>query len=320
MGAASYLDTAVRALDASSVRRLLPPLFVLWTAPGTTVLAQAPASASLWRVAATSLAVPAALQQGEAGAFWNPATAASATRIAIGVQAVHTGSTLGLSGLLGAGSLGVGGPFRVGIVIGRVQIRDLVRTTTSPDSRGGSIPVYEQFAGVTLAGAIGPLRLGTQLHLHESRFDVASETGLTLDVGLRAQPIPRLELAASTHLLPLGFGADHNTDYYLGAQFAVLDRRPTGGGMPARIWARYGLTRLGADAWEHVGSIGAELGQLLALDVGVAGEAGYGTREWRPAVAVALEFGRYTVSLAHGLGMNDLGGTFRVGLDMELGP
>ena len=319
MGPASYLDIALQALEASTVRRLLLPLLVLWTTPGTGVLAQAPPAASLWRVATSSLAVPAALQPGETGAFWNPAAAGSPTHISIGVQAVHTGSTLGLSGLIGAGSLGIGGPFRAGILIGRVQIRDLVRTTTSPDSRGGSIPVYEQFAGVTLAGSIGPLLLGTQLQLHESRFDVASESGFTLDFGVRATPLPHLELAASTHLLPLGFGTEDNTDYFLGAQYTLLDRRPPEG-LSARVHARYGLTRQPAGGWEHIGSLGAELGQVLALDAGVASEAGYGAREWRPALAMALRFGRYTVSLGHGLGMNDVGGTFRVGLDMELGP
>jgi hypothetical protein len=301
------------------VRRLLPPLFVLWTAFGTGALAQAPPSAGLWRVTTGSLAVPAALQSGETGAFWNPAAAASAIHIAVGAHVVHTGSALGLSSLLGAGSLGVLGPARAGIVLGRVQIRDLVRTTTSPDSRGGSIPVYEQFVGITFASAFGPVQAGTQLQLHESRFDFESQTGLTLDFGVRAHPIPRLELAASTHLLPLGFGSDENTDYYLGADYTVIEGHPEQG-LQTRLHARYGITRQGAGAWEHVGSVGTELGQVVVLDAGLASEAGYGTREWRPTLALALRFGHYTVSLAHGLGMNDVGGTFRVGLDMELGP
>ena len=185
--------------------RALP---VLLAAAGLVVhghlAAQAPASAGLWRVPTTSLAVPAALQGGEAGAFWNPAASAGPHGIGLGVHAVHTGSTLGLSAVLGAGSVAIGGPLRAGIVLGRVQIRDLVRTTTSPDSRDGSIPVYEQFAGATLAGRLGPVQLGTQLQLHESRFDAESETGFVLDFGVRSRPIDRLELAASTHLLPVG--------------------------------------------------------------------------------------------------------------------
>lgn len=317
MGAASYLDTALRALDASTVRRLLPPFAVLWTVSATGVLAQAPPAAGLWRVATSSLAVPAPLQAGQSGAFWNPAAASSAD-VAIGALVVHTGSSVGLSGLLGAASLGVAGPVRAGVVLGRVQIRDLVRTTTSPDSRGGSIPVYEQFAGVTVAGTLGPVHVGTQLQLHESRFDIVSETGFTLDFGILATPIRRLQLAASTHLLPVGFGASESTDYFLGAAYAVVDRS-SAQGLGTRVTARYGLTRVAGGSWEHTGSVGVALGRIVALDAGVASEAGYGTREWRPTLALALSFGQYTVSLAHGLGMNDVGGTFRVGLDMEFG-
>jgi hypothetical protein len=298
------------------VRRLLPPLVLLGTATASGVLAQAPPAASLWRVPTGSLAVPAPLQAGESGAFWNPAAAATATEIAVGALVVHTGSTLGLSGLIGAASVGLHGPVRAGVVVGRVQIRDLVRTTTSPDSRGGAIPVYEQFAGFTIAGTVGPVQLGTQLQLHESRFDFESETGFTLDFGVRAHPLPRLQLAASTHLLPLGFGSSDNTDYFVGAQYAVVDRRSEQD-TRTRVFARYGITRLAEGSWEHVGSVGAELGQIVALDAGIASEAGYGAREWRPSLALALTFGQYTVSLAHGLGVNDVGGTFRVGLDME---
>ena len=280
--------------------------------------AQAPASAGLWRVPTTSLAVPAALQGGEAGAFWNPAASAGTHGIGLGAHAVHTGSTLGLSAVLGAGSVAIGGPLRAGIVLGRVQIRDLVRTTTSPDSRDGSIPVYEQFAGATLAGRLGPVQLGTQLQLHEARFDAESETGFVLDFGVRSRPVDRLELAASTHLLPLGFGSDPGTDYYLGAAYVVLDRSDRGG-LASRVLARYGATRQAQGGWEHTLGVGAELVEIVTLDLAVASESGYGTREWRPSMALQLRFGGYRVSLAHGLGVNDAGGTLRVGLDMVLG-
>jgi len=282
------------------------------------LVAQAPPAAGLWRVAATSLAVPAALQNGEAGSFWNPAATAGAGGIGIGLHAVQTGSTLGLSAILGAGSLSIGGPFRAGLVLGRVQIRDLVRTTTSPDSREGTIPVYEQFAGATITGRLGPVQLGTQIELHESRFDFASERGFTLDFGVRTQPLPRLEVVASTHLLPLGFGSDPNTDYSLGADYRVIDRHPERGPQTA-LHARYGVTRQALGAWEHVLGVGADFAEILTLDLAVTSESGYGTREWRPSMALRLRFGSYRVALAHGFGVNDAGGTLRVGLDMELG-
>jgi hypothetical protein len=55
----------------------------------------------------------------------------------------------------------------------------------------------------------------------------------------------------------------------------------------------------------------------VVLDASLTGESGYGNRQWRPAVGVGLRFGAYLVSLAHGFGLNDLGGTFRIGLDIE---
>jgi len=280
--------------------------------------AQAPPAAGLWRVAATSLAVPAALQGGETGAFWNPAASAGARGIGLGVHAVHTGSTLGLSAVLGAGSVAIGGPLRAGVVLGRVQIRDLVRTTTSPDSRDGSIPVYEQFAGATLAGSLGPVQLGTQLQIHESRFDAESETGFVLDFGVRSHPLPRLDVAASTHLLPVGFGSDPATDYFLGAEYLVVDRSGRGG-LESRVLARYGATLQARGAWEHTIGVGAEFAGIVSLDLAVASESGYGSREWRPSMALQLRFGGYRVALAHGLGINDAGSTLRVGLDMVLG-
>jgi hypothetical protein len=96
--------------------------------------------------------------------------------------------------------------------------------------------------------------------------------------------------------------------------------RPATEGLTAQAHLRYGVAFRPDGAVEHLMGIGAELADRLALDAGVASEAGISERIWRPSVSLGLRFGGYTVALAHGLGANDVGGTFRVGIDIEFRP
>ncbi len=239
--------------------------------------------------------------------------------LAIGAHAVHTSATLGLSGFMAGGSLPLPGPLRVGILIGRVDIRDLVRTTTSPDNTGGSISVYEQFAGGTLAFSSAWLAVGAGLHLHESRFDLEKTNGVTLDAGVRVRPLDRIILAASTQLLPIDFSTNSGTEYVAGAQFTAWERRGEEG-LRARALVRYGVTHQTDGGWEHLMGLGAEVHDRLTVDAALASESGVVERTWRPSVSLGLRFGGYTIALAHGLGANEVGGTFRVGIDVEFRP
>ncbi len=243
----------------------------------------------------------------------------TASDLAIGAHVVHTSATLGLSGLIAGAGLPLPQRFRVGFLVGRVNIRDLVRTTTSPDNTGSSIPVYEQFVGGTLAFTNAWLTVGTGLHLHESRFDIEKKNGITLDAGVRIRPLHRLLVAASTHLLPVDFSKDPATEYLAGAQYTAWERH-TEDGAQLRALIRYGITYRPDGGWEHLIGLGAELHDRLLVDAAVASESGVVERTWRPSVSLGLRFGRYTIALAHGLGTNDVGGTFRVGLDVEFRP
>jgi hypothetical protein len=197
-----------------------------------------------------------------------------------------------------------------------MQVRDLVRTTTSPDGEEGSIPIYEQFAGVGLSAGTRRIEIGATLLLHDARFDVLNTSGLTLDVGLRFAPWSRLRIAAATHLLPIDFSSDPSTDYFAAAEYLAAERLVLSG-IPMALMARYGLALRASGDTEHTVGFGAVLGNRVVLDASLTGESGYGSRQWRPAVGVGLRFGAYLVSLAHGFGLNDLGGTFRIGLDIE---
>jgi len=54
------------------------------------------------------------------------------------------------------------------------------------------------------------------------------------------------------------------------------------------------------------------------MDASVVRETGYQTAGWRPAVAVSVRVGKYQLGIARSNGLNDLGATYRIGLDATL--
>jgi hypothetical protein len=280
--------------------------------------AQAPPSAGLWKVTATSQALPPALETGSTASFWNPAAPPTAAT-SVGLELFQTGDVLGLSGLFLGGTHSLPGGVTVGLLLARVQVRDLVRTTTSPSSEGEPIAVHDQMAGLQVAFERGVVRVGGILRLHDSRFDAIDEGGVTSDFGVRVQPLERVTLAASTHFLPLDLAREPTTDYYLGAEVVVVEAVPIGVGA-LRLRARYGMTLHDAEGSDHQFGIGAAVSDALYLDAGLTREAAYGGRLWRPAVRLGLNVGRYVVWATRGSGANDLGATYRIALDVALKP
>lgn len=295
------------------MRRFTPLLLVaLLDGPAS---AQVPQSADLWRVAAAVLPQPPALQAGPTASIWNPA-AADHGRLSSGVQVIQTSDVLELSGVL-VGVTRQAGAVHLGLVVGRMEVGDLIRTTTSPDSEEGSVPVYEQLAGFTARLGDGPVRIGGQVRVHDSRFDAARAQGVTADVGIVLTPVPRLRMAAATHFLPLDLSSRPSTDYYFGAEYELSSGLDLAGAQGTLI-ARYGGTYRTSGDLEHAFGLGMLLDPHLALDAGVIGESAYGMRSWRPVVGVALRVGRYAIGVARSQGLNDVGATYRVGLDVEL--
>ncbi len=269
-------------------------------------------------MAALSLAVPPALQSGATGSFWNPVAVGERRGISVGAHVMHTSDILGLSGLLVGGSLPLRRPLRVGIVLGRMQVRDLVRTTTSPDTEEGSIPVYAQLAGIGIGVGGRTASVGAMVRYHTARLDTQEERGATIDVGVRLIPIARLTVAAASHFFPATFTSDPTTEYYAGAEYAVVER---GAGQPSsvRISVRYGATYHDSGDLDHTAGVGLNAGDWARIDAALTSESSYDAHELRPGIGLSLRFGRYVVALAHGLGLNGVGGTYRVGLDVELG-
>ena len=297
------------------MRKLAPIL--LFFGP-VTVQAQAPESANLWNVPFSTLARPAALARGVTGSFWNPAGQPGRSRLATAAQFFQTPDVIGLTGVLAGASFGLTRVINLGLLAGRMEVRDLVRTSTTPLIEQGDIPVYEQFlglrAGVTFAGISG----SASISVHDSRFDTDEDGGVTADFGVRAQLTPRLMVAAATHFLPVDLSRSNTTFYYTGIEYALLDSDISG--TPARILGRYGANYRTDFGWDHHLGVGFELVRTFSFDLGLVRERGFGEGNWRPVLGMELQVGRYGIQVARGSGINDIGAIFRVGLEVEIVP
>ena len=287
-------------------------------AHATPATAQAPQSSAMWRVATASLAVPPASQAGPTGAFWNPATVGwgPGGTFRAGVQVLHTPDAVGLKGILGGLDYAIGRSGMLGVTVGRVEVRDLVRTFDSPLTQLGAIPVYEQLIGVHGSVRLGAWRFGGTLRAHESRFDAERSTGATLDFGLRLDPFPGLTVSAATHFLPVTFDPDGTTDYYAGVVYRVTTVPLWG--HQTDLLGRYGASYRNPGGFESTVGAGIVMDGWLLIDGTMTHERAFGGGEWRPAFQVGLVLGRYVVTAARGNGINGLGATYRFALEVDL--
>jgi hypothetical protein len=201
----------------------------------------------------------------------------------------------------------------IGISGGRVDVRDLVRTTSSPASVG-TIPVYEQFVGLAGQYQIRGLAVGGLLRLHDARFDLERDHGFTFDLGARFRASSRLVVAAATHFLAIELGGRETTDYYAGVEYLATPSYSIGG-VSAQILVRYGATYSAAERIEHTFGGGLDIGGHFRFDASLVREASYQYAGWRPTMAVSVRVGKYQLGLARSNGLNDLGATYRIGLD-----
>lgn len=289
-------------------------LFLAFLASARPVSGQAPAAASLWDVGGTTLARSPALEAGPTGAFWNPAAILEGAGLRLGAQVLQTPETLGLSGIVVGASQSLGRRLGVGLVFGRVQVGDLVRTTTSPVSQAEDIPVYEQLIGLALGARIGPVTTAAVLRGHDSRLDLIHASGLTLDLGAVVRPNMRLRLAASSQFAPAGFSNPRTERLYAGAEYLLVDTQAWG--LPATFRVQYGAAFRERRNLEQSAGVRIGLGPLT-LDHGIHHERAFGDDAIRYVLAVGLRAGRYTVLAARGGGVEGLGANYRVGLDVD---
>jgi hypothetical protein len=310
-GSKLRLDRHFHRVQRSSVKPVVA-LLTLAVATARPAGAQAPEWAELWRVVGVTLASPAALERGPTGVFWNPAAVRDAGGLAGGVEVLHTPEVVNLSGVLAALTYRLGRVASVGVGAGRVSVGDLVRTTSSPISEGGEIPVYAQFLGVVAGTSVGPAALGAQLRLHDARLDARAENGVTLDVGFRIEGLGPFAVAAATHFATPQLQKRATTDYFMAGECRIGTSHVWGA--PAVVIARYGLDVRGTGAIEQNLSGGLAFGDRLRVDAGFQREAAYDRSNWRFAMGLAFRAGRYVIAATRGSGINDVGATYRIGL------
>jgi len=274
--------------------------------------AQASPWADLWRVANGTLAEPAAVATSPTSAFWNPTAVVGRRGPRFAVDAYQTPEVVNVAGLLLGATYGLGDRIGVGIVAGRMSVGDLVRTSSSPVSEQGTIPVYAQFLGGAAAGRLGPVHAGATLLVHDARLDQRDEGGVTVDVGVRVTPIAGLALGAATHFGNAVVTEGPATEYLLGARYAFAI--PPVLGLEAALRARYGITLRQVGASEQLGTVGLVLARRLMIDAGVIWAGGYGTAAWQPVFGLTFQAGPYRVGIARGSGASGIGGAYRLTL------
>lgn len=287
-------------------------LFVL--AAPRLLAAQDAAGTELWRLAGGTVPVPFALATGVAG-LWNPAQPESLSVAAL--ELIQTPATIGAAGFLGGVRVRVGRLGRFGLAYGRMSMRDLVRTTLSPDPDGAPVQYYTQTARAHWSRGYGRATIGAALAFHETRLDVNTRSRTTFDIGARYAVGAHLLLAAATHFFSR-LAADPSQDVFGAAEVRLWRGELWAGSGPATVRARYGISAANGRGVDHHVGTGVDIGGAFAADVQAVREAGYSGVAWRPVVGVQFRVGRYRIVFAGDAGPRQVGTAYRVGLEARL--
>jgi len=278
---------------------------------------QQAAGTTLWRVAATTLPIPPALTLGPAAAMWNPAQTQDSARLQLALEAIQTPAAVDATGLIAAVRIPAGSIGQLGLLYGRVGLSDITQTVDSPDPTGSAVPVYTFAVGATWSRLVGATSVGATLAFHETRLDRARADRWTIDVGA-SQPLQgdRLRLAAATHFFSSLKTNDPAQDIYAGIEGRIW-QGPLASDR-VLVLGRYGISFAHGFSADHQLGVGAVFAKTVALDLLLAREGSYSDGvHWRPVAGLRLAIGKYRVTLARDAGVNDLGSTYRVGVDMR---
>jgi hypothetical protein len=279
--------------------------------------AQDQAGAQLWRLAAITLPTPAALATGGPAAFWNPAQEVGAD-VQAGLDVIQAPAEIAASGLVATIHVRVPNVGHVGVLYGRMEMSDLVRTTSSPEPEPGGIAFFAHTLGLTWTRAFAGTGLGVTLAAHENRLDAQESRRWTADVGVARQIGPRLRVAAATHFLS-PTGEAEARDVYGAVGVRMFRGELWRGSGEGTVELRYGVSGAHGFPVDHLLGLGFELGRVLSVDLLAAREGGYAEPAWRPVGGVRVAVGRYRVTVARDAGINDVTSAFRVGLEVRGG-
>src|ERR1700716_2667567 len=242
---------------------------------------------TLWRVAATTLAVPPALTLGPAAVIWNPAQTQDSARLQLALEAIQTPAAVDATGLIAAVRIPAGSIGQLGFVYGRVGLSDITQTVDSPDPTGSVVPVYTFALGATWSRLIGATSVGATLAFHETRLDLVRADRWTIDVGA-SRPFAgdRLRMAAATHFFSSLKTNDPSQDIYAGIEGRIWKGPLKSDRVIIR--GRYGLSFAHGFGADHQFGVGAEVAKTVSLDLMLAREGGFSDgAHWRPGARFA---------------------------------
>ncbi len=282
--------------------------------------AQQATGTTLWRVASTTLPTPPALALGPAAVLWNPAQTQDSARFQLAFEAIQTPAAVDASGVIATVRMPAGRIGQVGLIYGRVGLSDIAQTTDSPDP-SGTLPVYTFALGANWSRLIGGTSLGATVGFHETRLDRATAHRLTLDVGAsRALGGDRIRVAAATHFFSSLRTDDPAQDVYAGVEARLFASPASERGDRTVVRGRYGISFAHGFSADHQFGLGAEFAKVVAIDLMVVREGGYGNggNGWRPVGGLRLAIGKYRVTVARDAGLSDLGSAYRVGVEARI--
>jgi hypothetical protein len=236
----------------------------------------------------------------------------------LGVEAIQTSQTLDASGVLAALRVGLRHAGTIGAIYGRMQLGGLARTSVSPDLHEGTIPYYTHTLGATWSGSRRGTTLGATVGYHTTTLDAATTDRWTFDLGAAQQVNDVLRLAAATHFFSRLHTSDPAQDLYAAVEYRFYHGPLWDRAGVASLRARYGVTFTHGFGADHCFGAGIDVGDPLAFDVMLVRQGGYGGATWRGAGGLRVTIGRYRLLFAGDAGANDLGQSFRVGLEARL--
>jgi hypothetical protein len=277
--------------------------------------AQAAVASDLWRVAAGTLIVPAALADDGTSPLWTPAaTLKDRERYRIGVEAIHAPPDVGVAGGIVAFTARTGAASAISLTYGRLGIGSVGYTETSPELTGGSLAIYNQTASLGVAHAFSRgLTGGVALRYLSGQLAFATRAQFGVDFGAQYAGLPHLRLGVTTHFFDPAFSsASQAASYSVGAEYRSSAFDLWGARGAALL--RWGLTAARGDDTQQLISAGLTIGSSLSLDYGAARERTAADLVWRSRLGLGVGAGRYTVRMARDGGVNDFGATYRFGL------
>ena len=249
--------------------------------------------------------------------MWNPAQTQDSARVQLALEAIQTPAAVDATGLIAAVRIPAGSIGQLGLLYGRVGLSDITQTVDSPDPTGSVVPVYTFVLGATWSRLVGATSVGATLGFHETRLDLARADRWTIDIGASRPFVgDRLRVAAATHFFSSLKTNDPSQDIYAGIEGRIW-KGPLATDRVV-IRGRYGISFAHGFGADHQFGVGAEVAKTVALDLMLAREGGYSDgAHWRPVAGLRLVIGKYRVTLARDTGVNDLGSTYRVGVEMR---